>query len=343
MRKFKLLLFTLFLTGCYNYKELNNLNIVSGITIEQNNSSIVINLLIKNSKEESFIVSEEGNNVENIIYKINNQSNKNIYLDHINFIIINKSFAENNINQLVDFIVNRLSKSTSLDIYLTENKGIDILEILNNKGVNSISNYLNNINSSKGFKEIIFDNKYNNFIKDYVEDGINPIIGILNIDNDSLMINKGAILKNDNNIVLISKAEYDMFMLLKRKSKQISVDLICGDKNVSFTLENIKINYSIDYSASPLSIKFNVSLDYHSIDNLCMNFDINSLSEKTLHDEINKSIRNLQKKYNSDIIGFGYYIKKNNPKYWNKIKNDWFSKIYPKINININTKIKTIY
>ena len=64
----------------------------------------------------------------------------------------------------------------------------------------------------------------------------------------------------------------------------------------------------------------------------------NEFNEK-LKSIIDETIYMAQKKYKSDIFGFGNYIYKNNLKKWNIIKDKWNNEIFPEIKIDTEIKI----
>ncbi|WP_228552692.1 Ger(x)C family spore germination C-terminal domain-containing protein, partial [Paenibacillus polymyxa] len=52
-------------------------------------------------------------------------------------------------------------------------------------------------------------------------------------------------------------------------------------------------------------------------------------------------IRKAQKKYKTDIFGFGNAIHRDNPKLWNKIKKDWDEEFLDMdVEVNVDFKIR---
>lgn len=78
------------------YKELNKLIIIDGIGIEKNNNTYIVYLReiipIKENnsiKYEYKIYKEKDENINKAINKINNKTNKKLYLDKIKFLVTN--------------------------------------------------------------------------------------------------------------------------------------------------------------------------------------------------------------------------------------------------------------
>ena len=124
------------------------------------------------------------------------------------------------------------------------------------------------------------------------------------------------------------------------------------------------MNYTVDYEDIKISIdsrnlKSNIIYDGDSFNVLVSGkgniYDINGdfnidnykvikKIEKAWNKQANRDLKNiifkLQKKYKADILGFGNQIYKNNPKYWDVVKNDWNNKYFPNVKVKVETSLK---
>lgn len=99
-----ILLFIFCLSGCYNYEEINNYAIVSGISIDQNkedNSKYDVGIQIMNAKKDeeadnSLITfyKASGNTIFESLEKIMLDSPKEIYLGHNEVIVISETLLK---------------------------------------------------------------------------------------------------------------------------------------------------------------------------------------------------------------------------------------------------------
>lgn len=55
---------------------------------------------------------------------------------------------------------------------------------------------------------------------------------------------------------------------------------------------------------------------------------------------ISKSIKSVQRKFQSDIYGFGEAVHRSNPKYWSKVENDWDKQYFVNLPVDIKINIK---
>lgn len=112
-----LILLTLFLTGCWDMREINEIGIVEavGIDFSSDANKYVITVQVANPKEsdgsnkkggssESFWVgSAEGSTIFEAVRNLTRISSKRVTWSHNSFVILGESFVENDITPAIDF------------------------------------------------------------------------------------------------------------------------------------------------------------------------------------------------------------------------------------------------
>ena len=98
MKKIILLfLFCILLTGCWNYRELNDLAIVSGIGIDKDEDGYVVSFLISNAENiviedntiaEPVLMTGRGKNIIEAISEIDSHCPNEIYMGHISVLVV---------------------------------------------------------------------------------------------------------------------------------------------------------------------------------------------------------------------------------------------------------------
>jgi spore germination protein KC len=83
MKKLFILILCLFLTGCYNYKELNKIAVVSSISIDKKDNNYLVGAQVLNVKPKDdtnssnvIVYEEEGKTIEEALRNITKKSNK---------------------------------------------------------------------------------------------------------------------------------------------------------------------------------------------------------------------------------------------------------------------------
>ncbi len=131
MKKIIIIVIILFITGCTTYNELNNLAIIKSIGIEVKDNKYtlyaqIIDEIDKNNNPKTQIIMEEGDNIQELFQNIKIHINKEIYLAHIDLLILNK--IDNTIlNNIINYFLNNQSFRNDFLTILSDNIN-DILE-----------------------------------------------------------------------------------------------------------------------------------------------------------------------------------------------------------------------
>ena len=128
MKKILLLLLILLLTGCYNYRELNDLAIVSAIGIDYKDNNFEVSIQIVNPKKQQD--SSSANEPDFIIYKskaktlqeafrnVVDTSPNRIYGSHLEILIISEEIAKNHMDKLFDFFAREPEARSEFNILI---------------------------------------------------------------------------------------------------------------------------------------------------------------------------------------------------------------------------------
>ena len=111
--------------------------------------------------------------------------------------------------------------------------------------------------------------------------------------------------------------------------------------------KDIKTKPIITFENNIPKIKLKIKADGAILEMQCKRNLEETKIMKELENEFNEKLKSIidetiymaQKKYKSDIFGFGNYIYKNNLKKWNIIKDKWNNEIFPEIKIDTEIKI----
>ena len=105
MKKIIIILFIILFCGCADYKELNDIAIVSGISIDREKDEYSVGILIANSTDgENVLYKTNGKTISDAIKKLESITPKQLYLGHLGVVILCVSFAET-LGSLVIYIM----------------------------------------------------------------------------------------------------------------------------------------------------------------------------------------------------------------------------------------------
>lgn len=373
MKKFLILPIIFLMCGCWNYKELNNLAMTTGIAVDKVDDEYSVTLLISNSKKqnnnnnnkpEASTAAYEG--VGKTMYEAVSDAaasvSKEVYLEHLTVLVISEEIAKNDMLNIVDFLFRYPQIRNEFQMIIAkDSKASDVLKItppLENFPSQNVSENLKNTNKRQGN---IYTVKFNEFIKTLLEDGIEPVlpsvyvVGDVETGNNSeniakiepssyLKLSSMGIFKGSNFITWSSKEESYGINILNNKVNNMYLTTECDDGHIVLEVSSLKTDTKVKDNNT---ININVLVSA-SIEELTCKLDIKNkenikkIEEKNnevISDYISKAIT-LAKKNKTDIFGFGKQIYKKYPKYFKNIINEWNDEYFPNLDIKYDVSVE---
>ena len=333
-----IILLVLLLTGCSDYKELNDLAIVNTIGIDKkdNNYKLCLEVLNTDNKNgKSKIYYSTGKTINEAINKANNESSKKIYGGHLDKIIVSKDVLDINV---VDSFFRLTEVKDEFDIFLSKNK--DACDIVKSLSKNSNSSKL-----QKNSKENRSTSSYTNidvFISNYLKEGIDPVISVLNIKNNEVFIDNIAITNKGNVIKYLNTKESIGYNFIRNEIDKISIPISYKNKYSTIKINKSTTKNKLYKKDNKYTVEININIEAYLTEynfdlDLNKNSTINKLekiSEKEIDKYISKTIK-LDKK--SNFLGFKRMIYERYPKEKNY---DYEIKKNIKVNLKRKGEIK---
>lgn len=372
MKKILLLLPLLFLlTGCYNYRELNDLAIVSGISIDKENDEYILTAEVVNPKKESdasssnepqFITyTSKGKSLQEAFRKVVKESPKKLYGGQINILIIDEDTAKSNLNSIMDFLAR--DPEVRSEFYVLIGKSEKVLEITTPLINISSQNILSSLESSNKYlgtaNLITYHELINHYLNNKQEIALPTVetIGneefgqnIKNIENttnkSTSIISNIAVFKNnklkgyltEKNSIFYNLVMGNTQTFLVRneygKNEYIINEVIEASSKMEANVKKKKITISIKGKAAISEVNYKCNLDDKKT--------IKRIEQKLNNDiekNIKQMIKTIQKEYNSDIFGFQDLFYKTDANEYKKFKNDWYNNIFKELEIEVKSNI----
>lgn len=366
------LILMLLLTGCWNYKELNDYSIVTGIAIDKINDEYELSILISNASKgnsekdtspQIIVYSGKGNTIMEALKDIGLISSKEIYLGHFSVLLLSEDVAREGINNVIDLFLRESSTKKVFYVAITKDSSAkDILKIvtpLSDFPAQSISDNLRSTTKLQGLiSNVNFNEVLSTLNRSGIELTINSVSLIGNIEEGSekeniensepkayVKLGPLALFKGDKFIGWANNNETIGINIIKDKMNEMYIKIDFDDSyvvlnttsfktDVKVKLKNNEPNVKIESDCEAEIIEVNGKIDLTS-DNTIN--EITKKANKELKEYINKAL-NLSMKYKSDFFGFGLKFYQNYPKYYSKVKDNWENKLSD-INFNIKTTI----
>lgn len=201
MKKITIIIFIFLLTGCTSYTELNDLAIIKSIGIEYKDKEYIlyaeiIDKINQDNLPETKVINVKNKNIQELFSDIKLLVNKEIYLSHIDLIIISETLNNNNFEEIINFFLNNKEiRNDFLCIYAT-----DIEKVLKESDYDEIEEIVSTNKDSKDIINVTFEE----IIKDFL-DKKKFKVSLFTYDSEIRFI--GNILYNDNEIERINSNE----------------------------------------------------------------------------------------------------------------------------------------
>ncbi|TCO74966.1 Ger(x)C family spore germination protein [Marinisporobacter balticus] len=369
MKKNKIILFmiciNLFsLSGCWNYREMNETRLVTGLAIDYDEKKDeyittieIINL--KEGKMKGELYESRGklpfDGIRNVIMK----TGRKLYFAHAKVIIISEEIAKRKIISVLDYIYRDAEFREDMGIVVSKEKTArEILEKYTAKDISPIIGY--HLEDQIKSEKIVA--KYHSaqiwkFIKDLYAEGVSPTLpAVKNISDQKKtypVLEGLAVFKRDKLVGYISNMESQSFLWIidHIQGGLIEVDAKISEKLTPITLEIIQSKTKIKPidNENELMMKIDIETDV-IIGNIGGTEDfigkkgraiLKKDAEKQIKKQVEDTIKKVQKDYDSDIFKFSSSIKKEMPDLWKKIKPKWddiFKSLKTEVNVVVNIR-----
>ena len=369
MKKFVLIIITLFIllisSGCYNYKEINDMAIVSSIGIDKDNKNdkYIVSAQIMNSKESEdsedsqiTVYTKEGDTVHEALRNITLKSPRKLYGNHLSKIVLSEEVAKEGIDNILD-IFNRITevRNEFIITIVKEDKASDVLKVLTTTESIPAEYVKLSLKIADKTSGLTYATKLDEFISLYLKKGIDPVVPVLKIDKKE---KKGTTINNITttnpiskivieDLAVTNKGKLETYLkneevigynFLRNQIQKMIIPVKCDDENnyASILILKNKTKSNAAKKDNKYIINFNINseaiiTEYNCRKDLTDEKIIKELEkdpEKKIKRYIKKSL-NKQKETKGKFLGLERIIYLDYPKY----KNEDYSVKY---NVNVN-------
>ena len=370
MKKFVLIIITLFIllisSGCYNYKEINDMAIVSSIGIDKDNKNdkYIVSAQIMNSKESEdsedsqiTVYTKEGDTVHEALRNITLKSPRKLYGNHLSKIVLSEEVAKEGIDNILD-IFNRITevRNEFIITIVKEDKASDVLKVLTTTESIPAEYVKLSLKIADKTSGLTYATKLDEFISLYLKKGIDPVVPVLKIDKKE---KKGTTINNITttnpiskivieDLAVTNKGKLETYLkneevigynFLRNQIQKMIIPVKCDDENnyASILILKNKTKSNTAKKDNKYIINFNINseaiiTEYNCKKDLTDEKVIKELekdTEKKIKRYIKKSL-DKQKETKGKFLGLERLIYLDYPKYKNE---DYSVKYNAKVNL----------
>lgn len=377
MRKLKILIIIILLfslCGCYNYRELNEIAIVSAIGIDKTDDGYKMAVQIMNTKKEGqdtnssgsqpkFIVyTAEGKTIQGILRDFVLESPRRLYATHLQLLVISEDLAKNGISDILDWFARDSESRKQFYVLVSENsQSEDILNTLTSLETLNSKKITSNIDTDTRFLGVAEQTTFENVLATYLNDKQELVLPSIRLEGDSdageknsnieqsspktqIFLSPLAVFKDDKMLGYLTKEESIAMSFIKNKLKSTVIDYKCSDNDyISSEIISSKTSLQPNISSNKpkVTIKINGKANINEIncdwdlENNETILKINKMLEQEIENIINDSIDSINQRFDSDIFGFKDLFYKKDPKYYKTIKDQLTDENLKKLDVKV--------
>ena len=367
-----ILLLTILLSGCNDYRELTDMAIVSSIGIDKNEDEYLVTVQVLDSKMQSqnngesitptiVVYNSNGKTIHNALRNAILESPKKLYAGHIETVVVSEKVAKEGITDIFDLFLRDAEANKDFKILVTKDNSIsEIMDVLTPLETIPAENISSNIENAMEIEGNITDVSFDLLVSDVLRTGIDAVIPVISIketdtDNEKINPEKRLTLKNyigifsGNKLLTYLNEEASFgYNIINNNTSSSIIPFKCDSTkyaSIEITKNNSKLSFDTDTETLKIDIKIKGALSELNcnvnIKNESKIKDLENKLESAVEDIANETI-NAAIKYNtSDFLGIGAYIFQNNYKYYEKNKNN-ISNIIKNMNKEVNIDVEFI-
>lgn len=371
--KFLILLLPL-LSGCYNYRELNELGITTAVSIDyKDNNFYVIAEVINPIKQQDasssnnspFInYNSSSSSLQDAFRKVVLESPRQLYAAQLEIIVLSEEVVNNHLEEVLEYFARDPESRTEIKIIVAKTedstKAITLQTLLTSL---SSSNIIKSLDLQSKVLGMDYPVTLNELLNMYIDPYLEVVLPSMtlygnyeigdekeNITTSSpkaIVKIDGSTITKDNKILgYLDLEESKILNLINGKLKETIIKMNYYDGYIIFEPNRIKVSRELDIKNN--IIKINIS-GYSKTKEIQSNINLKDPKEveklnKALNMELEKKItdtfNSIREKYGTDVFGFQELYYRTNYKYFKENCTNWYEDIYPKIKLEVKANVR---
>ena len=375
MKKIKFLILLLpLLSGCYNYRELNELGITTAVSIDyKDNNFYVIAEVINPIKQQDASSSNNSpfvnynsssSSLQDAFRKTVLESPRQLYAAQLEIIVLSEEVVNNHLEEVLEYFARNPEARTEIKMIVAKTedstKAITLQTLLTSL---SSSNIINSLDLQSKVLGMAYPVTLNELLNMYIDPYLEVVLPSMtlygnyeigdekeNITTSSpkaIVKIDGSTITKDNKILgYLDLEESKILNLINGKLKETIIKMNYYDGYIIFEPNRIKVSRELDIKNN--IIKINIS-GYSKTKEIQSNINLKDPKEveklnKALNMELEKKItdtfNSIREKYGTDVFGFQELYYRTNYKYFKENCTNWYEDIYPKIKLEVKANVR---
>ncbi len=164
------------------------------------------------------------------------------------------------------------------------------------------------------------------------------------VAEEELKVGGSAIINDYRLVGWLGEIETIMLMLVRGQTTIFNVTVEDGDVVIPYQITEAERKFTLVESGDQLKMRVEIDLEgdiiqhYFNPENDMLDpvflQQLQSKINQKVHDKVAYTIKELQEKHRTDVVGFNDYVRKHHSKLWKKVEGDW-ADIFPTIEVEV--------
>lgn len=350
---------TLLLGGCWNYREMEKLSIVTGFAIDKSTQGHKYHMTfefldLSGQQVGSKLLETEGDTVFDAVRNAIGKSQKKLLFSECKVVVISKDLASEGITPLLDFISRDTEPRLTITPIISEEK--TAAEILQQKPVTDqlicleIDQMLAQNSSSLSEAPRVKLYQVNNMLGGEGTSLILPAIKVTKEQTATTLELAGTVFfKKDKLTGFLDRDQSKFLLFIKDQihggvlltnpdsgNGKITLEILGNQTKITPVIKNNLLSIKIDIKMVCALGEDQTSKNYSTVDGIKK---VEKSAEKALETGVLDLIKSAQTQHGSDIFGFGNLVYQNDPQWWEQAKPNW-DQTFRTLNVSVAADVK---
>jgi len=366
----------LFLTGCWDQRELSHISVVTGMAIDVgDNAPYKFTIEAINAAElneqtaggysPTVVYTLEGKTIAELAQKMNVGVSRSLIYSHTKTLVISKEVAEKGMLEFLDFLErNREIRDDFNFLVAKEGKAADVLKILYTIQKSSTLKLKVQLETAAEMWGSDPDVRLDDFLSALLSPGRQPVLAMVKIQGDPkkgesvnnmmkaspealVVLDSMALFRDEKLEGVLSLEDIRNYMWTQDKVRRTVITVPCDNKlNFAIRVKNSETKLKGQIINGKPHIQVDVQLESYVATNQCKQtldskeiyHKFEDLAAKNLEEQISGTIQKVQKKYGIDIFGFGEVVNRQDHQHFKEIQDHW-DEVFSTAEIDVNARV----
>ncbi len=376
MKKLLILVVSLLcLSGCFNYRELNDLAIMTAVAIDRTDDGFELTLQVVNPKKQQdssnasqpdFIVyTTKGESLQKAFREVVNTAPKRLYAAHLQLLVLSEEVATNYIDEIVDFFFREPEVRDEFQVMVAKGeKAKDKLTIMTPLTTLSSMDIFNTLDSNKKYLGSVTSITFNDFMHAYLDPNTEIVLPVLEVIGNSeegnsqenletstslanLKLSSMAIFKDNKLVEILDENDSINLNMLLGELNETIVQYECGDDEYA-AFEIISLNSELEVDPDKNKATFSIA-GHASVNEVQCPLNLREIDvgnemrdnlNKSMKESLLKTINLIRDDYNTDVFGIRDSFYKYYPNDYKEYADKWYDLFFPNLDIDVDVNIK---